>query len=151
MANEIYFILFLIIHIILNFKWIKHITKNLKKVKRQIKVLYIVDVMVFVVYFITIGLGLITSSIFNFKISSSLKMMLSHYIFGRLALIFMLIHIGFHLKTLIIGLLVVGTFVLIVIDANENVMKWIWTLLLSIVFIIMGIIGIISYNKDKKN
>ncbi len=89
------------IHIVLNFKWIKQITKNLKKVKSKIKILYVVDVMVFAVYFITIGLGLITSSIFNFKISSSLKLMLSHYIFGRLALIFMLIHIGFHLKPLI--------------------------------------------------
>lgn len=60
-------------------------------------------------------------------------------------------HLFASIYELIIGLLVVGTFVLIVIDTNENVMKWIWTLLLSIVFIIMGIIGIISYNKDKKN
>lgn len=52
---------------------------------------------------------------------------------------------------LIIGLLAVGAFVLIVIDINENVMKWIWTLFLSIIFIVMGFIGIISYNKDKKN
>ena len=93
--------LLLVIHIALNFKWVKQITKNFKKVKRRIKILYIVDVMVFIVYFITIGLGIITSSIFNFKVSSSLKLMLSHYIFGRLALIFMLIHIDFHLKPLI--------------------------------------------------
>ncbi|MDE5540002.1 MAG: hypothetical protein K2J20_05905 [Bacilli bacterium] len=52
---------------------------------------------------------------------------------------------------LIVGLLAVGSFVLIVIDVNENAMKWIGTLLLSLVFIIMGIIGIIDYNKNKKN
>ena len=92
--------LLLIIHILLNFKWVKQITKNFKKIKLQTKILYFVDVAIFVVYFVTIGLGLVTSSIFNFKISSSLKLMLSHHIFGRLALIFMIIHIGFHLKPL---------------------------------------------------
>lgn len=93
--------LFLIIHIILNFKWVSQITKNFKKVKRQTKILYIVDVLVFIVYFITIFLGLITSSIFDFKISSPIKLMLGHYIFGRLAFVFMLIHLVFHLKFLI--------------------------------------------------
>ena len=60
-------------------------------------------------------------------------------------------HLFVSIFELIIGLLAVGAFVLIIMDANENVMKWIWTLLLSILFIVMGIIGIISYNKDKKN
>lgn len=50
---------------------------------------------------------------------------------------------------LIIGLLAVGSFVLIVIDDNENIMKWIVALLLSIVFVIKGIVGIISYKSNK--
>ncbi len=60
-------------------------------------------------------------------------------------------HLFVSIFELIIGLFAVGSFILIVIDSNENTMKWIGTLLLSIMFIIMGIIGIISYNKDKKN
>lgn len=93
--------LLIILHIILNFKWIKQITKNFKKIKKQTKILYVVNIIIFITYFITILLGLITSSILNLKISSSLKLMLFHCIFGRLALVLMLIHIGFHLKPLI--------------------------------------------------
>lgn len=90
--------LLLILHIVLNFKWIKQITKNFKKVKKQTKLLYIVDVLTFVIYFTTIVLGICSSSIFDFKISSPLKFMLTHNIFGRLAMVVMLMHIGFHLK-----------------------------------------------------
>lgn len=97
----VFLTLLLFIHIILNYKWIKQVTKNFKKINKQTKILYIIDILIFIVYFITIILGLITSSVFNFKLSSSLKLMLLHYIFGRFALIFMLIHLGFHLKYLI--------------------------------------------------
>ena len=50
---------------------------------------------------------------------------------------------------LVIGVLAVGSFALMLIDTNENVMKWIGTLFLAIVFVIMGITGIMSYLKDK--
>ncbi len=52
---------------------------------------------------------------------------------------------------LVIGVLAVGSFALMLIDTNENVMKWIGTLFLAIVFVIMGITGIMSYLKDKLN
>ena len=52
---------------------------------------------------------------------------------------------------LVIGVLAVGSFVLMLIDTNENVMKWLGTLFLAIVFVIMGITGIMSYHKDKRN
>lgn len=61
------------------------------------------------------------------------------------------LHLFTSVFELVIGLLAVGSFVLIVIDANENAMKWVGTLILSVVFIIMGITGIISYIKDKKD
>lgn len=52
---------------------------------------------------------------------------------------------------LVIGVLAVGSFALMLIDTNENVMKWIGSLFLAIVFVIMGITGIMSYLKDKLN
>ena len=52
---------------------------------------------------------------------------------------------------LVIGVLAVGSSALMLIDTNENVMKWIGTLFLAIVFVIMGITGIMSYLKDKLN
>mgnify|MGYP004524871233 CR=1 FL=1 len=89
----------IIIHLILNFKWIKNITKNIKKVKSQTKILYAVDILTFFSYFITITLGiLISTSIFNFKTSYNPYLMLIHHITGRLSLSLMLVHFGFHLN-----------------------------------------------------
>jgi len=48
---------------------------------------------------------------------------------------------------LVVGLLAVFSFILLIIDKNENTLKWISTLILSIVFIAMGSIGIINYIK----
>ena len=92
----------IIIHLILNFKWVKNITKNIKKVKSQVKILYVVDILTFLSYFITIALGiLISTSIFNFKTRYNPYLMLTHYIMGRLSLSLMLVHLGFHLNRII--------------------------------------------------
>ncbi len=92
----------IIIHLILNFKWIKNITKNIKKVKSQTKILYAVDILTFFSYFVTIVAGiLISTSIFNFKTSYNPYLMLIHHITGRLSLSLMLVHFGFHLNRII--------------------------------------------------
>ena len=60
----------------------------------------------------------------------------------------------FHLTTsvfeLIIGILAVVSFALIVSDTAESAVKWIGALILAVIFIIMGIAGIVRYCKDKK-
>lgn len=92
-----------IIHIILNFKWIKQVTINFKKVDFKTKVKYIVDIFTMVIYLGAIIFGiLISNEIFNFKMSSNLKMMLVHVIIGRLAIIMMFVHLGLHLDRLLI-------------------------------------------------
>lgn len=88
----------IVIHIILNFKWIKQVTKNFKKVNSKIKVMYVVDVFTMLIYLGAIICGImISDKIFNFYMGSNLYMMLSHLIFGRLAIIVMFIHLGMHL------------------------------------------------------
>lgn len=94
--------LLIIIHLILNFKWIKNITKNIKKVKSQTKILYAVDILTFFSYFVTIVAGiLISTSIFNFKTSYNPYLMFIHHITGRLSLSLMLVHFDFHLNRII--------------------------------------------------
>lgn len=92
----------IIIHLILNFKWLKNITKNFKRVNKYTKILYGIDLLTFLSYFTTIIVGiLISTSIFNFKTSYNPYLMLTHHITGRLSLSFMLIHLGFHLERII--------------------------------------------------
>lgn len=91
------------IHLILNFKWVKNITKNIKKVKKQIKALYVVDMLTFFSYFTTIFMGiLISTNIFVLKTRYNPYLMLIHHIMGRISLMFMLIHLGFHLDKVIL-------------------------------------------------
>ena len=45
---------------------------------------------------------------------------------------------------LIVGILAITSFVILAFD-GENMSRWIITLILSIAFVIMGIIGIIDY------
>lgn len=88
----------IIIHIVLNFKWIKQVTKNFKKVNAKTKIMYIIDIFTMLIYFGAIVCGiLISDKIFNFKMSSNLILVLSHLILGRLANIIMFIHLGLHL------------------------------------------------------
>lgn len=60
----------------------------------------------------------------------------------------------FHLTAsvfeLIIGILAVVSFALIVSDTAESAVKWIGALILAVIFIIMGIAGIVRYCNDKK-
>lgn len=92
----------ILIHIILNFKWIKQVTKNFKKVNSKTKVMYVVDVFTMLIYLGAIICGImISDKIFNFHMGSNLYMMLSHLIFGRLAIIIMFIHLGMHLDRLL--------------------------------------------------
>lgn len=85
----------------LNFKWIKQITKNLRKVNLKTKVMYIVDIFTMLVYVGAIICGImISDKIFNFHMGSNLYIVLSHLIFGRLAIIIMFIHLGMQLDTI---------------------------------------------------
>lgn len=88
----------IIIHIILNFKWIKQVTKNFKKVNRKTKVMYVIDILIMLIYLGSIICGiLISDQIFNFQMSSNLVLVLLHLTLGRLAIIVMFIHLGLHL------------------------------------------------------
>lgn len=49
---------------------------------------------------------------------------------------------------LIIGIVAMVTFVLVGLS-GENMIKWIVTLILALVFIVMGIIGISNYRNNK--
>lgn len=92
----------IVIHLILNFRWIKNITKNIRKVKNQTRLLYFVDVLTFFSYLVTIVIGILISiSIFNFRTSYNPYLMLTHHITGRLSLTMMLVHLGFHLNRII--------------------------------------------------
>lgn len=88
----------IIIHLILNFKWIKQVTKNFRKTNLKTKIMYIIDVFTMLIYLGAITCGiLISNKIFNFHTSSNLPLMLAHLILGRLAIIIMLVHLGMHL------------------------------------------------------
>lgn len=92
----------IVIHLILNFRWIKNITKNIKKVKNQTRLLYFVDILTFFSYLVTIVIGILISiSIFNFSTSYNPYLMLMHHITGRLSLSLMLLHLGLHLNRII--------------------------------------------------
>lgn len=87
----------IIIHIVLNFKWIKQVTKNFKKINRKTKLMYIIDILIMLIYLGSIICGiLISDQIFSFQMSSNLILVLSHLALGRLAIIIMLIHLGLH-------------------------------------------------------
>lgn len=93
----------IIIHIVLNFKWIKQVTKNFKKVNFKTKIMYLIDIFTMLIYFGAITCGiLISNKIFHFKMSSNLILVLSHLILGRLANIIMFIHLGLHLDRIFV-------------------------------------------------
>lgn len=60
------------------------------------------------------------------------------------------LHLAASIFELIVGVLAVVSFALIVGSTAESAVKWIGALILAVVFIIMGIAGIIAYCKDKK-
>lgn len=88
----------LLIHIVTNWNWIKSVTKNFKKVNKKTKVMYVVNLLTMIVYFGTTLFGIIIShELFKFKTSSNYKFVITHIIFGRIAIIVMLLHISMHL------------------------------------------------------
>ena len=88
----------LLIHIVTNWNWIKSVTKNFKKVNKKTKVMYEVNLLTMIVYFGAILFGIIIShELFKFETSSNYKFVITHIIFGRLAIVVMLLHVGMHL------------------------------------------------------
>jgi len=88
----------LLIHIVTNWNWIKSVTKNFKKVNKKTKVMYVVNLLTMIVYFGAILFGVIIShELFKFETSSNYKFVITHIIFGRLAIVVMLLHVGMHL------------------------------------------------------
>ena len=49
----------IIIHILLNFKWIKQVTKNFKKTNTKTKIMYIIDILIMIIYLGTIICGIL--------------------------------------------------------------------------------------------
>lgn len=88
----------LLIHIVTNWNWIKSVTKNFKKVNKKTKLMYVVNLLTMIVYFGAILFGIIIShELFKFETSSNYKFVITHIIFGRLAIVVMLLHVGMHL------------------------------------------------------
>ena len=94
--------LLIIIHITLNFDWIKQVTKNFKKVNAKSKIMYLIDILTMIIYLGAIIFGIIISNeLFKFKTASNAKFILTHIIFGKLAITIMLIHVGTHLNRML--------------------------------------------------
>ena len=49
---------------------------------------------------------------------------------------------------LVFGILAIVVFIILLIN-EENISKWIITLLLAVTFVIIGIIGIIDYKRNR--
>jgi cytochrome b561 len=95
-------IVLIILHIILNYKWIKNISKNIKKCNLKTKLIFLTNIVIFVCFLLTIILGiLISKEIFKFSTMDSYKFIIAHYILGRLSIVIMLIHFGFHIRLII--------------------------------------------------
>ena len=89
----------LLVHIVLNWNWVKNITRNFKKVNKKTKFMYVVNLLTAIIYFGAIIFGIIISNeLFKFKTASNYKLILTHIIFGRLAIIVMFLHIGMHFR-----------------------------------------------------
>ena len=95
----IVFTVVVFVHLMFNFKWIKAITKNFDNVNQKVKTLYLLNIVVFISYFITIITGILISKyIFLFiTVSTSLTLIL-HYIFGYISLVLTFAHLVLHYK-----------------------------------------------------
>lgn len=92
----------IIIHLCLNFRWLKNTTIHFKKLKNKTKLLYFIDILILLSFLVTIWLGIdISEEIFIFKTSNLFQKTLFHHILGRISILLMLIHFGFHLKMII--------------------------------------------------
>jgi len=50
---------------------------------------------------------------------------------------------------LVVGILAIVAFIIMVMSREENMTRWIGTLILAILFVVFGIIGIIEYKTQK--
>ena len=93
----------LLIHIVTNWKWVKNVTKNIKRVNKKTKLMYVVNLLTMIVYLGAIIFGIIIShELFKFETSSNYKFVITHIIFGRLAIVVMFIHVGMHLDRMFV-------------------------------------------------
>lgn len=95
----IIFTIVVFIHLAFNFKWIKSITRNFNNVKPKIKLLYIINIVVFISYFIAIITGILISRyIFLFISSSFFLTNTLHNISSYISLILTFVHLLLHYK-----------------------------------------------------
>lgn len=93
----------LLIHIFLNWNWVKQITKSFKQINIKTKMMYIVNIFIMIIYFGSIIFGIIISNeLFRFKTSSNICLVITHILLGRLSIVIMFIHIGMHLDRMFI-------------------------------------------------
>ena len=108
----------LIFHVIFNFNWIKSVTKNFKKVNIKTKIMYIINIGILVIYLCAIIFGIaISNELFNFKNSNNIYIVILHFLFGRLAIVMMSVHLGMHLDRILIKLkfCIISIYIIIVI------------------------------------
>jgi len=93
------FTIVVFIHLVFNYKWIKSVTKNYKNVKPKIKLLYIINIIVFISYFIAIITGILISRYIFLFISSSFSLTSTlHNISSYISLILTFVHLLLHYK-----------------------------------------------------
>lgn len=89
-----------IIHIVLNFKWVKQVTLKLfdRKINLRTKFGYIIDVLLLVCFIIAIITGILMSKVVfpNFRVNSSINFKMIHISISYIALLLVGIHIGLH-------------------------------------------------------
>lgn len=89
-----------LIHLVLNFKWIKQVTLKIfsSKMNFRIKLGYIINVLLLLCFIIIIISGILSSkAIFpNLRINSSMNFQMIHVAIAYIALILVGIHIGLH-------------------------------------------------------
>ena len=91
-------VILLLVHIVANWNWVKSVTKNFKKVNKKTKAMYITNALTMIIYCMAIVFGIIIShELFKFETSSNYKLVITHIILGRLAIVIMLLHLGVNL------------------------------------------------------
>ena len=132
-----------IIHIILNFKWIKSMTNNIrnKQINIKSKILYWLNVIlgIFMIGDMVTGI-LISESLFpNINIGDRAALIEWHNWISYWMLIIMAIHLGFHWNMVVTGINK------IIKEAKENIFV---KIIFKLVYAVIGILGIIGLMKQ---
>ncbi len=135
-----------IIHIILNFKWIKSMTKNIgnKQLNAKSKILYWMNVIlgIFMIGDMVTGI-LISESLFpNINIGDRASLIEWHTWISYWMLIIMAIHLGFHWNMVVTGINK------IIKEAKENIFV---KIIFKLIYAVIGILGIIGLMKQSIN